>query len=87
MLHRIHAVRFFALPAVARLEAQGQIGLQLLGQRLTAGRFRVEDLCAINASVKKFWCTLRSSAFSVWFTVSVRFDVRNFLLRDRAAAV
>ena len=38
---------FFALPAVARLESQRKIGLQLLGQRLTAGRFRVEDLCAV----------------------------------------
>lgn len=47
MLHEIHAVRFFALPAVARLESQRKIGLQLLGQRLTAGRFRVEDLCAV----------------------------------------
>ena len=89
MLHEIHAVRFFALPAVARLESQRKIGLQLLGQRLTAGRFRVEDLCAVVLALgeKVLVYAKKQCIFRLVHCLSPVFDVRNFLLRDRAAAV
>ena len=89
MLHEIHAVRFFALPAVARLESQRKIGLQLLGQRLTAGRFRVEDLCAVVLALGEeiLVYAQKQRILRLVHRLGPVFDVRNFLLRDRAAAV
>ena len=89
MLHEIHAVRFFTLTAVARLESQRKIGLQLLGQRLTAGRFRVEDLCAVVLALGEevLVYAQKQRILRLVYRLGPVFDVRNFFLRDRAAAV
>ena len=47
MLHQVHAVGFFALPVIVRLQPEGEIALQLLRELLAAGRFGVEDLRAM----------------------------------------
>lgn len=47
MLHQVHAVGFFALPVIVRLQPEGEISLQLLRELLAAGRFGVEDLRAM----------------------------------------
>ena len=84
MLHEIHAVRRFALTAVARLESQRQVGLQLPGQRLTAGRFRVENLRAVVFSLgeKVLVYAQKQRILRLVYRLGPVFDVRDLFLRQ-----